>query len=129
MLNAKALVDSERPWLIAEVARNSQNYHLFELRITNFGRTPPFIRGDATDVSAQHTETLPIPPKYSSPIILPKNLVVAPNKGFTIPHGYNISHLLKTAGGAEKTVVIYGRVIYEDTIIPGIEHEVAWCFG
>ncbi len=130
LLNAKALVDSERPWLIAEVVRNSRNYHLFELRITNFGRTPArFIQGDATHVFAQHPETLPIPPKYSSPIILPRNLVVAPDKGFPIPHGYNIPHLLKTAGGAEKILVIYGRVIYEDTIIPGIEHEVAWCFG
>jgi len=130
LLNAEALVNSERPWLIAEVKREPKSLHFYEIRIANFGRTPArFIRGDATYVFAQNPTALPVPPTYSSPIILPKNLVIAPDKGFPIPHGYDIPSLLQHAGGPDKTLVIYGRVIYEDTIIPGIEHEVAWCFG
>ena len=130
LLNAKALVDSERPWLIAEVLKNSKNPLIYEIQITNFGRTPArFIRGNAIYVFATQPGSLPVPPNYSSPIILPKNLIIAPNKAFTIPHGYNIPHLLSLGGGADKTLVIYGQVSYEDTIIPGVEHEVAWCFG
>src|SRR5882757_1042310 len=76
LLNAKALVDSERPWLIAETIRDSINRHVYEIKITNFGRTPArFIRGDATHVFTQQPMTLPIPAAYSSPITLPKNLL------------------------------------------------------
>lgn len=130
LLNAQALVDSERPWLIAEPIANERNSRFYELRITNFGRTPArFIRGDAKYVHTTRPDMLPTPPTYSSPIILPKNLVIAPNRSFSIPHGYDIIHLLDNGGGPDKTLVIYGRVIYEDTLIPGKEHEVAWCFG
>jgi hypothetical protein len=130
LLNAEALVNSERPWLIAEVVRDSKNFHFYEIRINNFGRTPArFIRGDATSVFTENPATLPIPPTYSSPIFLPKNLVIAPDKGFPVPHGYHVPKLLQLAGGPDKTLVIYGRIIYEDTIIAGVEHEVAWCFG
>jgi hypothetical protein len=130
LLNAKALVNSERPWLIAEVVRGSQMPHFYEIQITNYGRTPArFLNGDASYLFAERPDLLSVPPNYSSPFVLPKQLLIAPGKGFPIPHGYNVPHLLQKPAAANKTLVIYGRVLYEDTIIPGVEHETRWCFG
>jgi hypothetical protein len=130
LLNAKALVNSERAWLIAEVSKNSQMRHFYEIKITNFGRTPArFIRGDAAFTITERPDLLSIPPDYSSPIVLPDQLLIAPNKWFLVPHGYNISHIFQGSAIVGKTLVIYGRVLYEDAIIPGIVHETRWCFG
>ena len=51
------------------------------------------------------------------------------DKGFSVPHGYEITHLVNTPDAAGKTLVIYGQVIYRDTITPNQEHETQWCFG
>ena len=104
--------------------------HHYEIQITNNGRTPArFLRGDAFYTFADRPDSLQIPPNYSSPFVLPKQLLIATGKGFTIPHGYSVANLRQKPEAINKTLVIYGRVLYEDTIIPGIEHETRWCFG
>jgi hypothetical protein len=130
LLNAQALVNSERPWLIAEVEKDSVMPHFYHLRITNYGRTPArFLSGDASHTIVERPDLLPIPPSYPSPIVLPTQLLIAPNKGFLVPHGYSISHLLQMPDAVNKVLVIYGRVLYEDMIVTGVEHETRWCFG
>lgn len=129
-LNAQALVNSERPWLIAETVKNSQIPHFYEIQITNCGRTPArFISGDAAYVFVERPDLLPVPPTYTSPFFIPKQVLIAPGKGFPIPPGYNIPHLLDMPQAANKTLVVYGHIIYEDTIIPDVVHETRWCFG
>jgi hypothetical protein len=126
--NAQALVNSERPWLIAEAKADDRQPHFFRIEITNCGRTPArFLRGDAAYIVTQRPDQLPVPPTYSAPMILPEQLLIAPGTGFPVPHGYSISHLIKDLNS--ETLVILGRVVYEDTIIPGVEHETRWCFG
>jgi len=129
-LNAQSLVNSERPWLIAEAVKNSQMPHFYEIQITNCGRTPArFISGDAAHNFVERPDLLPVPPIYSSPFTIPKQVLIATGKGFPIPHGYSIPHLLDIPEAANKTLIVYGRIIYEDTIIPNLTHETRWCFG
>jgi hypothetical protein len=104
--------------------------HFYEIQITNCGRTPArFISGDAAYVFVERPDLLPVPPTYSSPFFIPKQVLIAPGKGFPIPPGYNIPHLLEIPEAANKTLVLYGHIIYEDTIIPDVAHETRWCFG
>jgi hypothetical protein len=130
LLNATALVNSERAWLVAEVVKNDRMPHLFEVQITNHGRTPAeFIRGDATHAFIELPENLPVPPVYNSPIVIPRQTLIVTDKGFAIPHGYSMVHILARPDAAGKVFVIYGRILYSDTIIPTVEHETRWCFG
>lgn len=124
--NAEFLVNSERPWLIAEVIKAPHIPHTYSIQITNYGKSPArFISGDATHIVVERADELATPPMYSSPIVLPAQLLIAPEKGFVIPHPYSVPDLLVE----DKTLVIYGRILYEDTIIPGVHHETRWCFG
>lgn len=129
-LNAEAIVRSERPWLIAVVEKDPKSLHFYSLKIRNVGRTPArFISGDASYLFAERADHLPLPPKYESPIVLPNQLLIAPTHGFSVPHGYDVSHLLQQPEAPNKTVVIYGRVLYKDTINLEAVHETRWCFG
>lgn len=129
-LNAQALVNSERPWLIAEVISQANNSGNYEVQITNYGRTPArFIRGDSGYLYTVNPSALISEPVYDSPIRIPTQTLVATDKGFPIPCGYDMRSLDSLSGGADRMLVIYGRIVYEDVIIPGIEHETRWCFS
>lgn len=129
-LSAEAIVRSERPWLIAVVEKDSKSLHFYSVKIRNVGRTPArFISGDASYMFAERADQLPLPPNYASPIVLPNQLLIAPSHGFPVPHGYDVSHLLQQPEAPNKTLVIYGRVLYRDTIIPDEIRETRWCFG
>jgi len=130
LLNAQAVINAERAWLIAEPVENAGKPNFYEIRIKNSGQTPArFIRGDATYLFIEQPDKLPVPPQYKSPILVPQQLLIASNKGFPIPHGYDVDHLRARSEATGKTFVIYGRIVYNDTITPAIEHETRWCFG
>lgn len=127
-LNAQALVNAERPWLVAEVKPDDTMPHLFHVHIANVGRSPArFISCDATHVLVERADLMTIPPDYDSPITIPAQTLIATGQGFKVPHGYSISHLLKP--GEDVTLVVYGRVLYGNTIDPKQTHETRWCFG
>lgn len=101
----------------------------YEIRIKNVGRTPArFLYGDATQTSAQYPNQLPVPPIYSFPIVVPAQILIAPNRSFKTG-GYNVPHLRQGHELSANTLILFGRVVYEDEIIPGIQHETRWCFG
>jgi hypothetical protein len=127
LLSAQALVNIERPWLIAEVVRDERQLHFYQIEIKNYGRTPArFLYGDAAHTYAQYPNQLPVPPPYSAPFIVPTQTLIAPGGSFKIPHGYNIPAM---GSQPNAMLVIFGRAVYEDTLAPGIEHETRWCWG
>jgi hypothetical protein len=127
-LSAQYLVNSERPWIMAEVERDPRRPHFYQIKIRNYGRTPArFLSGDASYTVVKSPDSLPGSPAYSSPMVLPAQLLIAPDNGFPVPHGYSISDLIKDPGS--ETLIIYGRVLYEDMIVAGSIHETRWCFS
>jgi hypothetical protein len=128
-LNAQALVNAERPWLVAEVKPDDGLPHHYSIHISNVGRSPAtFLSCDAAYLLVERPDLLPTPPEYSSPMTIPAQTLIANGMGFQIPHGYSIPHLLK-AHDTAVTLVVYGRVLYGNTIVPDQTHETRWCFG
>lgn len=137
LLNAKALIASERPWFVSSVEIDDKELGLWKVRIVNKGRTP----GHLNAMFSEHTfvdipDNLPIPPKYESFCYVPDTRFFATGESFTdrerIP-GFKPDFFIENERKNQTdTLVIYGRVIYSDTFMWGspdeIIHETRWCY-
>jgi hypothetical protein len=145
-LNAQAVIDSERPWLVVTVEKNEAMSGYFFFRITNRGGTPAKIisAGFSHDFQAS-PDGLPMPPVYE-PFFAPNNrYLLAPGDYFNVQRTWNdlvtgfspetiITSQTQKRGTLEIDILFfYGQVIYDDvfgTERPGYApHETRWCFS
>ena len=141
-LNAQAIIDSERPWLVVTVEKNEMmpGAGNFFFRVTNKGRTPAsFVSGDFCHAFKERPDQLPAPPDYDCPFIAPSRSFLAQGEHFDIqvtldPSNVGINpmnilktHYLKSDSAPLEKLVFYGRVVYEDTLSKDT-HKTGWCF-
>ncbi len=137
LLNARALITSERPWFVANVECDDKDLGLWKVRIVNKGRTP----GHLNVMFSEYTfidipDNLPIPPKYESFCYAPDTRFFATGESFTDRErirGFNPDFFIENERKNQTDIlVIYGRVTYSDTFMWGdpneIIHETRWCY-
>jgi len=142
VLNAKAAINSERPYLIVSIHPDSERAAsgLFILSCLNQGNTPAkVIAVSAEPRIVNAIDDLPIPPDYSTDAGLPHLDLIVHEDSFPIGHGINPEVFLLErplervlVHQARAFLVYYGTVIYRDMLYdesePKGSHETRWCF-
>jgi hypothetical protein len=138
LLNAKAVINSERPWVIVKAEPSSYKKGGFILTGAVRGRTPARI----VEIYSHRTfvdqpDNLPPSPKYELPVIAPKEPLLGDGESFKIAE-VNPAALVDEEWKAKhpnfnsnQFLCFYGIVRYEDCVATGQEklHETRWCFS
>jgi len=142
LLNAQAVLDSERPWLVVTPVKNEAlpgRYYYF-FRVTNKGRTPAkLISGSFSQVFLFNADKLPVPAKYDKPFLAPNDRFLPPDGYFDIyrtederTRGISPQVVMQSRPSTE-ILFFYGNIIYDDVLgknRPGYSvHETRWCFA
>jgi hypothetical protein len=151
--NAKALMNSERPWLVPKITRivkEIENLRIkdeprtfrsvtyFGFWIKNVGRTPAqivAIRGDPAlnyhGIDGGFTD----PPDYGLPVVYKHVRLLAPGEKWRTDHDLNIWPLFHLDGTIEKDIkshkvhyVFKAVILYHDTFDPNTVHETRFCY-
>ncbi|MGA2831763.1 MAG: hypothetical protein ABSE55_01710 [Terracidiphilus sp.] len=140
LLNAQALVHSERPWVLITVEPSRTAENSFTVMATNRGRTPARIiattNGNKVVVDEKH---LPSTPEYKnqksdtplSPIILlsGESTAIEPFSRADVRGLCDSEERFRRIETWEEKVFLYGKVTYRDLIAPAESqlHETNWC--
>ena len=140
LLNAQAIIDSRRPWLLITVEPSRSIENSFTVEATNRGRSPAKIIATAEQIKIAIDEAhLPYTPEYKSeepgapfvPIILlpGESAAIKPFCRDDLKAICKTEETLKRVEKWEEKVFIYGKVVYGDLIAPSGKqtHETAWC--
>ncbi|MGA9668341.1 MAG: hypothetical protein WBQ94_03990 [Terracidiphilus sp.] len=140
LLNAQAIVDSGRPWLLATVKPSPDVENSFSVIATNHGRSPARIVGTLEQITFAVDEThLPRTPEYLSneltaplvPIILlpGESAEIKPFSREDLNAICDSEERIRSVENWEEKVYIYGKVAYRDLVAPPdkMTHETAWC--
>jgi hypothetical protein len=138
-LNAQAVINAERPWLVVATFFEKDKPELCRFGCRNQGNTPAkIISISAQPCFATNPSNLPVPPDYSSPVAMPDLTLIVHTDSFQIGHGVSARQFAESRGRWESVVradeflVYYGNVVYQDTLYPesSVEglHETRWCF-
>lgn len=145
LLNARALINAERPWVFMAIEKTGQvidvdfeTLDYFTIKAVNKGRTPAavlFIGEGVTVLS--NAKSLPLLPNYVEAVEIRSPVMVAPD-GYqvitqvdqsTLRLKLKNSTLYDAAKAAEARVYVFGKVLYRDVFAPLSEspHETRWC--
>lgn len=135
-LNAQAIINAERPWLVIEIRRPEITGEYF-FTFANKGRTPAqFISGDAA-FSFQTPPAYPEPIiPGSAPFLKPDETLIVQGAGFEIYRGgikpwEQVARVRRELGDDNFSLLFYyGRIVYAD-VIDGedSQHETCWCYA
>jgi hypothetical protein len=139
LLNAQAIINAERPWILISVEPSAEKLNSFTVIATNRGRTPASIiaKSEHTKIAIDE-HALPGVPEYDfqAPIpFIPRILV--PGESTPIK-SVGREDLLGLCGSEEafkrienweEKFFIYGKVVYRDLIASADNqlHETNWC--
>jgi hypothetical protein len=140
LLNAQAVIDSGRPWILIAVEPSRSAENSFAIKATNRGRCPANIIGSVEQIRIAIDEIhLPRTPVYRSeeadapfvPIILLPG-ESTPIKQFSREDVKGIcenEEAFRRVENWEEKIFLYGRVLYQDLIAPADNqtHVTAWC--
>jgi hypothetical protein len=140
LLNAQAVVHSERPWILITVEPSRSKENSFTVMATNRGRTPARITATAEQAMIAVDERyLPIPPEYDRedpkaplvPIILVPG-ESTPIKSFCredVKPLCDSEERFRRIETWEEKIYLYGNVIYMDLISASGNpaYETNWC--
>jgi hypothetical protein len=140
LLNAKALVHSERPWILISVEPSRGAENSFTVMATNRGRTPARITATADQAMIAVDERyLPIPPEYDKEESKPPAVPIILVPGESTPIKPFRREEVKALCGSEERfrrietwedkLYLYGNVTYADLISTPDDqiHETNWC--
>jgi hypothetical protein len=139
LLNVKAVIHAERPWVLMTVKRQDVDeperagvwgINDFEFTIANYGKSPAHVfsvKGPQFDVVDRPDQNLPVPPSYE--ITDWEKVFLAPNEKESIPIGHLDNPGKLKAKISEKSVnegtgikkgdlVAFGLIEYTDGISP-----------
>lgn len=138
LLNAQALINAERPWLVMNIEPDRDFPNLFRVKAANRGRTPAAIVSAADGyLIVPVREKLPVPPEY----IRVKKFDAAPlvvQGESQLMFEYSRDHLrmaiddqerFDSLGDGTKFVCLFGNVVYRDLLASesAEPHETRWC--
>ena len=140
LLNAQALIHSERPWVLMTVEPSRSAENSFTVMATNRGRTPARIvattNGNKIAIDEKH---LPKIPEYKeqktdtphAPVILlpSESTPIQPFSRNDVRGLCDSEERFRRVETWEERVFIYGKVEYRDLIAPADSqmHETNWC--
>jgi hypothetical protein len=140
LLNAQAVIHSERPWILISVDPSRSKENSFTVMATNRGRTPARITATAEQAMiAVDEKYLPIPPEYdrddTKPALVPIILVPGESTAIKSFCREDVKPLcdseerFRRIETWEEKIFLYGKVVYKDLISPpdGQDHETNWC--
>jgi len=142
LLNARAVINSERPWIVVSV-RGGESIGDYVFTATNRGRTPAVFESGTFDFAVDsYADSLPTGPRYDSPVAPDRTLIVQgdgfdislrgersinPESFITTPQMANQVKVLKNL-----SLLFYGEVIYRDVFNrdekEAIHHETRFCY-
>lgn len=140
LINARATVDSARPWMVVTVEPAPNVENGFTVSATNRGRSPAQIVGTAEQLRIAADESkLPAKPEYGNrdpappmvPIILLQGESTA-LKSFSRADARELcesDEQFARIENWEEKIFLYGRVIYKDLAAPADNpnHQTDWC--
>jgi len=137
LLNAQALINSERAWIFCQWKRFGTME--FALSIKNFGRTPACIidvvqKEEFVDLlPLADSHTLPQVPDYGPETRLSVIRVLPPNEVWSSPEWHTSSsflpeQMLEEIRTSRKRHFIYGVVRYRDLLQSSEIHETRFCY-
>ena len=140
LLNAQAIIDSERPWLLVSVEPTLGAENSFIVMVTNRGRTPASIVATSEQVRIAIDEShLPNSPVYdkeepSAPlvpiILLPgESSGIKPFRREEARGVCDSEERFKHVENWDEKIFLYGRIVYRNLIAPADQqmHETSWC--
>lgn len=132
-LNAKALINAERAWLLVEM--KSLGHEMFTLSMKNWGRTPAKI------IDVKHLEDFPINSgdfspdyRYEQPTRFVYSKMVAPGETWEASDWVTSlpsvlpSETLDAVRSSRQRYFIYGVIEYEDVINTKEVHKTRFCY-
>jgi hypothetical protein len=140
LLNVRAIIDSERPWLMIAVNPSRTIENSFTVMAVNRGRSPAKIIAIAEQIKIAADEAqLPRTPEYKNEktgapfvpiILLPGESTAIKSFGRDDVKGIcgSVETLRKIQNWEEK-IFLYGKILYRDLVaLPDQQtHETAWC--
>jgi hypothetical protein len=140
LLNAQAVIDSGRPWLLITVEPSRSIVNSFTVKATNRGRCPAYMIASVEQIMIAVDEAhLPETPEYTNqeqgvpfvPVILLPGESTAV-KSFSRDDLKSIcvtEEMLRRIENWEEKIFIYGKILYRDLIAPADKqtHETNWC--
>ncbi len=138
LLNAKAFINAERPWILVKASPSKRREFGWELLAVNKGRTPAEVVAQADNcVAIDIMASLPDVAKYGKSNIYPTPQIILPEETFVVGEITQYS-LFKNDQGSitrfrnmETEGYVYGSIIYRDLLSPpsAEPHETRWCFS
>lgn len=124
LLNAKAIIASERPWLVTTIQRFGDVEERYIVRVTNQGRTPAELVEGHQSCNMQSMTFRSPPAGFESPIWLPMETFIVNGGGFDInpnsPLCPDVTLQINAPGWSEgpepKAVFVYGILYYWDLL-------------
>jgi len=139
LLNAQAIANSERPWLLITVEPSTKVANSFRIMATNRGRTPARVVATSDRIGIAIDESyLPKNPEFAKeePTALSVPMILLPGESAVIqPFGReDVKWVCKTEESLRRIelnqdkIFLYGKVIYRDLIATHDKvHETDWC--
>jgi hypothetical protein len=140
LLNAQAVIHSERPWILISVEPSRSVENSFTVMATNRGRTPARILATAEETRiATDEKHLSSTPEYRNekPVALVTPVILLPGESTAIkPFGRedvrglcDSEERFKRIETWDEKIFLYGKVMYGDLIAPAESqvHETNWC--
>jgi hypothetical protein len=140
LIQAKAIVHAERPWILIHVAPSPTVENGFTVIATNRGRGPARVLSTTDELRIAKDETqLPGIPEFApvDPDVPPVSMILLP--GEFAPIKAFCREDVKSVGGTEEglrrienweeRIFLYGKVMYKNLMAPPDEapHETSWC--
>lgn len=131
LLNAQAVINAERPWIIVEIRQPYMGKD-YDFSGRNCGRTPAeIISISARTTSAADEFSLPPQPEYGTAILAHRKFI-PPRGTFEVYHFsgdmlVNQSPERDDIRASRKRLIVYGNVRYLD-VLAQREHETRFCY-
>jgi hypothetical protein len=139
LINAKALINSERPWILVTTIDKPDFLGNHDVLAVNRGRTPAAIVSiEKNCVLAEGEEALPKLPVFEEKLAFTEPVILLPEETYRL---YGIAALLAEFSSAspeqfakfeegEIEAYAFGKVLYRDLLSPPTDplHETSWCY-
>jgi hypothetical protein len=133
LLNAQALINSERPWIMATIEESIGPRGGFQLYVTNKGRSPAMItEAQLGCVVAPDVSALPKRAPYGDGSMAKDRIILHGEK--QVMTWFSAGTLKNIVGedfpfaSGEEDVFVFGRIVYRDLLGPpsSPDHETRW---
>jgi hypothetical protein len=135
LLNARAVINAERPWIVVSVESQGANQFIF--KATNVGRTPARIvsiwgqreivhRGNKFQVSLDYEKGEGL--INTPPCLLPPTAYCTAFLNNSEELRLNSPDVWSSFEGGFSVMFSYGKIIYFDTLEPKVQHETKWLY-